>query len=749
MIKHFSGIILICLLLFQGIVYAQNSSVLRLIVLESGGQPVVGANVLLYENGQDQYTGYGVTNRDGFVEFRNLEAGEYQIRTTYIGFEPFERSYELSGEEIRVERITLRDQVGELDEIEVTARGAFRTGEVGVTRIRGEEFSRVPSAGLEGDLMAYIQTLPGVVTIGDQGGDIFIRGGTPAQNLVLVDNIPLVKPFHISNLFSAFPERVVNDVSVMAGGFDNRYMNSASSVIEVNLKPGNLYEASAAGSVSPYMTSLFVETPLKKGTSSLLVNGRFSNINTFEEVLPGRQQEASFYDLIARYSMQAGDLICSATGVRTGDEGKINPGRNGILSWTNTAAGLRCFGFDNSLQFPFEISLGVSDFRNSESSAGSDQRFSKVTQGFLRLDSSQEFINSRLDFGINLLFQNYQASAQERFQPFENGLDVTDAMIQLYAKSTWDFSRNVSIEPGIGTQISSGYGASLEPRLRMNIQPFGSTKSEISLATGYYTQAMDGITDLRDAGSVFTIYRPSDRGSTLPGAWHNILEFSFRAASYLSSNIELFYKQHYNIPVSKWTPQAGIDTDIALASGTSYGLDLNLEFNRSPFFIYAGYGYSSVEYSASDDNLGSWLGGESITGFNPAHDLRHKFNVIINYSFAGFTAGLRWDVKSGLPYTRLAGTDLVLSIPGENPINDPGQSFAYFEKPYTENLPAYHRLDVSLKRFFDISEGFKFGAEIGAINVYDQANIFFVDITEFQVINQNGFLPYLSLSAEL
>ncbi|MDX1592032.1 MAG: TonB-dependent receptor [Balneolaceae bacterium] len=728
---------------------AQGSSVLRLIVLEPGGQPVVGANVLIFEDDQEEYSEYGVTSKDGFVEFRDLATGEYVIRITYVGFKPFEKSVKLNGRGVTVERITLSDQVGQLGEIEVTGTGDFRTGDVGVTRIRGEEFSRVPSVGVEGDLMAYIQTLPGVVTVGDQGGDIFIRGGTPAQNLVLVDNIPLVKPFHISNLFSAFPERTVNNVSVMAGGFDNRYMNSTSSVIEVNLKPGNLNEASGAGSVSPYMTSLFAETPLKQGTSSLMMNGRFSNINTFENLLPGSQQDARFYDFIARYTHQGNDLACSATVVRTNDEGSINPTRNTSLSWSNTALGARCFGFQSSLKFPFELSMGVSDFRNSEQSPDRDLRFSKVTQGFLRLDSSQEFVKSKLDLGVNLMFQNYQASFDEIFQIFEEGLDVTDAIIQVYVKTARDISQNVTVEPGIGSQISSGYGLSLEPRIRMRWQPFGSEKTEISFATGYYTQAMEGITDERDAGSVFTLYRPNKDLESIPGAWHNILGFNFIPNASLSANAEVFFKKYVNVPVSKWTPQTGLNTDVTLAEGISYGADLSLEYNRRPVFLYAGYGYSFVEYSASEDNLGTWLGGESITKFNPAHDLRHKFNVIANYEISEFTLSVRWDIKSGLPYTQIAGTDLVLGIPSQNPINTPGVSNAYFDKPYTERLPAYHRLDFSVKRFFDISSGLRIGAELGAINIYDQTNIFYVDVAEFQVINQNGFLPYFSFSAEI
>lgn len=737
---------LIAIWIFLGsAVVVQGQFILRFLVTETGGQPVVGANVLLYEGDSEEFSDYGVTSRDGFVEFRNLSEGRYRARVSFIGFESYEEWFEIGPAGSRVERITLQGRVGELGEIEVTARGGYRTGEVGVTRIRGEEFNRVPSVGLEGDLMAYIQTQPGVVTTGDQGGDLYIRGGTPAQNLVLVDNIPLVKPFHISNLFSAFPERAVNDVSVMAGGFDNRYMNSTSSVIDVNLKPGDLNRASVAGSLSPYMASLFFEMPLKKGKSSLMVNGRHSTIRSFDSLLPVSQPDATFYDLIARYTVQAGDLICSATAIRTGDEGGINPQRNLTLRWQNTGAGIRCFGFDTSLEYPFEMSAGFSDYTNSESTPITEERSSGVTQGFLRFDGRQEFLKSKIDYGVNVMFQNFRASVQERFQLFENGFDVTSALIQIYVKSAWDIRENFTIEPGIGTQISNAFGGTLEPRIRIKIHPFGSLRSEISYAAGYYSQSMEGITDQRDAGSVFTIYSPTERDDPMPGAWHNILGFSYNFRSDLSARIELFHKRHLNIPIAKWTPQTGISTDIAIADGISYGGDAIVEFNRPSIYLFASYGYSWVEYTASGDDLGSWL-IDSITEFHPAHDLRHKFNTILNYTFNGFTAGMRWELRSGLPYTRLVGTDFVFSIPAENPINYSGRSFTYYEKPYTERLPVYHRLDVSLKRFFNLSSTLRLGAEVGAINLYDQKNVFYVDVAEFQVVNQTLFLPYLSVS---
>ena len=725
---------------------AQSSSILRFVVSEEDGQPIVSANVLLYEGDEEDYTDYGVTTRDGFVEFRGLRPGTYRIRVSFVGFETYEEYYEVQPSETKVYRLTLEESVGEL-EVQVIGEGNS-TGGVGITRVRAEDLSRLPSASLEGDLMAYIQTMPGVISTGDQGGDLYIRGGTPAQNLVLVDNIPLVKPFHISNLFSAFPEKAVNDIQIMAGGFDNRYMSSTSAVIDVNLKTGNYNRAGGSASFSPYMSTVFVESPLAKGKSSLVLSGRKATINEFSGYLGTEKQEMDFYDVIARYTLQGEQFNCSASMIITGDEGKINETRNQTLSWYNTGAGLRCFGFDETFDHPFEVSMGFSNFNNSEGSALVTERKADVTQGYLRLDMQEELLNLRIDYGINILMQGYKARADERFTTTDDGVDIIDGVVQMYTKTKWQPSRWLAVEPGLGTQFASESKATLEPRVRIQYNPLKNNRMELSLATGLYAQTMEGITDQRDAGSTFTLYRSTRRNEPLPSAFHAIISAQNKLGRYWTTNVEAYYKDHKNTPVPLWTQETGVETEIILADGETYGVDLRLEFNNGPLFWYAGYGLGKVEYSAVGNNLGEWLGNE-VVSYTPAHDQRHKFNTYVNYNFKGTTLSAGWEFGSGLPYTQIYATDLRLNIPDQNPIRDPGKADAYYDEPYTERLPVYHRLDVSVKRFFEINPRFKIGTEIGAINVYDRTNVFYLDVVEFEVVNQSRFLPYASVSMNL
>ena len=729
-------------------VTAQNNSILRLMVTEEGGQPIVSANVLLFEEGKTEFSRYGITNRDGFVEFRNLLEGVYSIKISYVGFEALEQSFELKSGETKIEQIVLIETLSNLGEVQVTAEGEFQTGEVGVTRVRAEDIDRVISASIEGDLMAYIQTMPGIVTIGDQGGDLYIRGGTPSQNQVLVDNIPLVKPFHISNLFSAFPEKVVGSAYVMAGGFDNSYMGSTSAVIDVNLRSGDLREASASGSFSPYLSSLFLETPVKKDHSSLLISGRTSTIKKFSGYLSTEKQDIQFYDLIARYSMRVEGYNCSATGMLTGDEGVINKVRNINLSWENKAIGVRCFGFDKNFAHPFEVSLGYSTYSNAEGNSQNTERDASVNQAFMRMDFEEEWLNLQVDYGLNLMFKSFQSKANERFAAFDDGFDLGISLLQLYGKTRYDFSQNLSLEPGLSLQMAMAHGelkSTFEPRARLKYNPFENQNSEISFAVGLYSQVMEGITDQRDAGSTFTMYQPVERGNPLPQAFHAIISFRNKLGSYWGANVEAYYKNHDNTPIAKWTQRTGIATELTLANGETYGLDFRLEYKRNAFYWYAGYGLGKVKYSAESGNLGGWLEG-AVTAYSPAHDQRHKVNAMLSYELAEFSFNINWEFSTGMPYTQLYATDLSLRIPMDDPITEPGRLYSYYYKPYTERLPVNHRLDASLKRFFKIAERIELGTEAGIINAYDRRNVFFLDVEEFQVVYQTRLLPYISFN---
>ncbi|HKK26062.1 MAG TPA: carboxypeptidase regulatory-like domain-containing protein, partial [Gracilimonas sp.] len=236
-------------------VSAQDALIRTVVISSEDGSPMVGANVLIYSTGQNSELLYNcVTNPTGFCEIRGITPEtEFELRISYVGFAAHAERFVLEPDERRTIRVELETEVGALeDEAVVIGDRMVTTGRAGVQRVSSDDIARIPTPGVDGDLVSFLQTEPGIVTTGDRGGDLYIRGGTPDQNLVLVDNLPVVKPFHVSNLFSAFSEEVVQNADVYAGGHGAEFSNAMSAVIDISLRPGNFRQYSGSGAVSPY-----------------------------------------------------------------------------------------------------------------------------------------------------------------------------------------------------------------------------------------------------------------------------------------------------------------------------------------------------------------------------------------------------------------------------------------------------------------------------------------------------------------
>jgi hypothetical protein len=280
----------------------------------------------------------------------------------------------------------------------------------------------------------------------------------------------------------------------------------------------------------------------------------------------------------------------------------------------------------------------------------------------------------------------YRARLSSRFN-IDDSFEESIPILQAYARVDINPSGVVSLQPGIASISSTNGGPTFEPRLRMSYRPQGNDRTELSIALGRYFQLADGFSDQRDAGNSFYIWRPSQSEFPLQESLHGILEYRQRMGDHFSTNMEIYAKKYNNLIVARWTPESQISTTPGLANGLSYGLDLSLRYRRQRADLMLSYGYMVVEYEAARDNLGAWVESE-VVGFNPAHDQRHRFNAVANYDFGLFRASFRWEVSSGLPYTRVFGYDLFLDIVNQDPNRERGVGRTLFSEPYGERLPA-------------------------------------------------------------
>lgn len=729
--------------------FAQTAALRGFVTDAANGQSLPGANVILFD--EDDALRGGVTDADGFYQISGLPAGMHRLRISFIGYAPYVDSIRIGDERFLTLSVALERGEEMLGEVVVETEQGAANREAGMQTIRPSDLDRIPTPDLGGDLASYLQTLPGVVSLGDRGGRLYVRGGTPAQNLVLVDGQLIYQPFHIVGFFSAFPQDLISSVDMYAGGFGARYSGRISSVIDVTTRNGNTEAFEGSASLSPFLTGVRVEGPLRRGRSSFLASYRTSLIDAVAPTVTGGDIPVDFSDLYLKlYRTDNVNDRCSATLVRTGDRGRIDPPDTPDpehFRWTNFVLGGQCLAFPSDSPFLFEGNAGVSYVGNEVGSAGAPDRSSYALQVQTDVNFTYRFQRSELRWGI---FSKADWTGFELGGQLQDLDADSDVLIVAggYADVVMRRGR-FEINPGLALLTYPYYfSPSLEPRLRFAWQPNLLRGGTWSGAVGVYRQTLAGITDERDAGSLFMAWMPAPIGEKKSRSIHALLGWQQPFARWANLSLEAYYKSDRHVPVPIWSTIARFTTTLSLADGTSYGYDARLELDPEPLYFFAGYGFSVTEYEASQDNFGTWY-GEPVQSYHPPHDLRHQITLLGGYRRGKTTLNIQWQFGSGLPFTRALGFDELVSM---RPFLDyrrfRGTTRILFEKPYQSRMPTYHRLDVSLERRFEFERA-DLTLQAGAVNMYDRANIFYLDIFTLRRVDQLPLVPFAGIKVDL
>ena len=725
----------------------QDRSALRVLVLSGAdGNPVAGANVMVVpaEKRTAATRHAGVTNSRGLLELAELVPGQYRLHVSHVSHEVYADTLQLQVGTRHLERVTLPVRTREIDEVVVRETRDVATGAAGVRTISPQDMTRIPTPGPGGDMASYLRTLPSVEMAGSRGGNLHVRGGKPTQNQVLIDGIPVAKPFHILNVFSPIPSAVVQNIDFHAGGFGAQYLGKTSSVLDVNLRPGNMRTFSGEAAVSPYLSTIRAEGPIVKNEQSFLLVGRKSLVNQSAPYLPETEPNVDFYDLTGRYSLLTEHYSCNATALRSADEGKIDPARPNRVSWKNMAAGVRCLGFSPEYESQFEITVGYSGYQNAEYNRGDRVRFSNRSERFLSVDLKNSGRNREVTYGFEVRIPEYRAELDEQFGETQS-LDKRAAIFETFASLEWRLGERFRVHPSIGAQVPLvDIQPTLEPRLRLAYVFSSHQNHEVSLATGRYVQLSYGFSDTRDVGSVFTVLTPYTHNSQRQSSLHGILGYQGHYFDRVDVSLEGYVKRHQNMLVSEWTPNVGGTLETAQADGLSYGVDTRIEYQGPNMSVAAGYGWSKVRYEAASGDLGAWI-QNPVFEYAPAHDRRHKVNLSARYRLQNYRASIQWSYGSGRPYTRVSAFDLSLDVPDEAPLQDAGTGKTFFSRPYGARLPSYHRLDLSVGRTVDLSEGTTLDVKAGVLNAYNRENIFYLNQETLRAVDQIQLTPYVSM----
>lgn len=724
---------------------AQEVALRGFVVSAETGQPLPGAHVLLRRLDVREPPRGAAANSNGYYYLADLAPGRYALRASFVGYRTRRDTLRLvDREEPLTHTIELRPTERPLQEVVVTGQvGGATTQEAGRQQVTPEDLARIPTPSISGDLSGYLQSMPGVVSVGDRGGQLFIRGGTPDQNLILMDKMKVFRPFHIVGFYSAFPQELVSDAEIYAGGFPARYSGRLSSVIDVEMRGGNREQLEAAATAGPFLTGLRMEGPLNDDGLSLLGAARFSQIERTAPVVLGQEQPLKFDDQFVKLQNTFETGRCGVTGLHTYDRGQVDPEANTVFRWSNYAFGGRCVAAGSGSASVVDVSFSSSYVRNAAGEGGAPQRRATVWDLATKIDVTRPLRGGEaIGGGLQIHRKEVKYSLGEKFQ----GLRTADEgwlSVNGYLEARLRIGRTLDLRPGLAVTAPFDFGPSLEPRLRASWRPFGTEEKEVNAAVGLYRQTVVGLTDERDLGSVFTAWVPAPLDRGRPAAWHAILGWNQQIGSF-GLTVEGYYKDLSNLAVPIWSTIARFTTELTAAEGTSWGVDLRGEFERGPIYAYLGYGFSWTRYTASQDNFGTWFGTD-IQSYRPPHDRRHELNAVLSADLGVATADVRWQLGSGLPHTKPLGFDVFVRLREllESPRHY-GTPRLLYEKPYRGRLPAYHRLDVSLKRTVEWG-GVDLTAKAGAINLYDRQNLFYFDLFTQRRVNQLPLVPYLAV----
>ena len=736
-------------------VLAQTATLSGIVTDSTTGEPLELANIRLSE--ETTFLRGTTTNRDGLYLMPRIPSGRYTVVVSSIGYARSAHTLTLDSGEIRTLNIALSPDEVFLDEVLIQAEGESDAASVtaGQQTIQPEEIELIPSPSLSADLATYLATVPGFVATGDRGGQLFVRGGEPSQNLVLLDGMILHQPFHVLGFYSAFPSDIISQTDLYAGGFGSKYGGRISSVLDVRSRNGNSRRFVGAVALSPFLGSARIEGPLLPGRFSMLVSARESLAEQGAQRLIGEDLPFRFGDLFGKIHGRITERSrVSVTGIRTHDRGTLAEDLGGAppeeVRWENLAGGVRYLALPRILPVIVDAHLSFSRLNTELGPQGEPTRSSSVETTRLSLDAT--FLGERVDVETGFAAEFYTLASElgGLYQNVETQATSLD-QLALYTELEFDTGKGLRIRPGLRLQFNEvQFEPFLEPRLRV---VWERGIHQISGAAGLYHQEIIGLSDRRDAASVFTAWTnipksdldPKDvRGGRVPRAMHAILGYRGTPAPWLAFSIEGFYKRLSNLFISEWTAFPRFTTRLQPAHGRSFGFEGRLELRRRAFYSYVNYGLSSSLYEAEQAALELWYGVETLR-FRPPHDRRHQVNVLISTSLKGFDLSARWEFGSGLPFNRPLGFDgFVLLEDFVDVLEEPGTHRVIYERPYNGLLPTYHRLDASIERTLTLGAA-DVTIQGSLINVYDRRNLFYLDVFTFRRVDQLPFVPSIGL----
>lgn len=691
----------------------------------------------------------------------NLESGSYSININYLGYENYTQNITLNSD--KTINIYLQPKTESLEEVvieENIEKIDISDPQMSVNRLSSETIKKIPVVLGEADVIRSLIRLPGITNAGEGSSGFNVRGGGADQNLVLMDDATIYNSSHLFGLFSVFNPNAVESLSLYKGGIPPRYGGRLSSVLDVNLKSGDLNDFKADANIGVVSSKLNLQGPIKKNKTSFYVGGRSSYAHLFLK-LTDNSNTAYFYDMNAKmkhiynknnqlyFSGYIGRDVFSLaesfentygnTFFNTRWKHRFN---DNVVS--NLSLNYTDYFYRLNLEFVgFEFENGISDFNlrydfnhyisdNIQLRYGLETIHHTFNPGYIKptsatsgitedqlpkkyaLDNAAYLgvsheITEKLNINYGLRASAFWRLGQKEIPVYENGNPIIyNSNLNIYEEAeplrTFDESN---------TNITNEF-YNLEPRFSASFSFSENTSVKAS-----YNRMVQNLHLISNTSSPtpLDIWTPSGEfikpeilDQFAAGFFKNFSDNKY------SLEIEGFYKNIDNridyVDGADLIANDDVERIILNGQARAYGLEFLLKKNEGDFNGWLAYTLSRAEQKTPGripEEPGIAGGDWYLANYDKTHDL----SIIANYD---------WNKQWSFNASFIAQTGLPVNFP-VGQFEYQGLNIPVFEGRNTNRLPTVHRLDISAnytpkkqKGLWDASWNFSI------YNVYNRMN---------------------------
>ena len=715
------------------------------------GETLIGAGATVGRDG-------AVTNNFGFYSLTIPEKEEVQVTYSYVGYAT--QTVTIPARSNRTVHVQLVSGAS-LEEAVVTAQkeSGIASTKMSAIEVPLQVIKSAPALFGEADVIKTLQLLPGVQGGTEGFSGIYVRGGGPDENLLLLDGIPIYNAEHLLGIFSIFQPEAIKKMTLYKGSFPSRYGGRISSIVDVRTNDGNLYETHGNFGISMLADKFHLEGPLWKGRTSYSISARGMHTLLLTPILKAVKFDGNyfFYDLDAKVThrfdernrlyfnvyngmddlyyrhKETQDYTLEAP-IKSFDQGKLG------IRWGNTVAALRWNHVLSGKLFS-NTTLAYNRYRMvmetemlSEETVGgtlSDRnlyRFdyrSGMRDWVLKTDFEYNPAPShRIHFGgsythhtfipetltnVNQQIMDTQVQVDTTWHLKSNSRQ-TGHEVGLYAEDDIRLGQAWTLNPGLHVSLFNTQGKSyfsVEPRLsaKVDLAQDWSAKASYSRMSQYVHLLTSSQVSLP-----LDLWVPITKDIAPETADQYSLGFYYSGLRGWEFSLEGYWKKMNNVleykdGVSFLFNSDGWENKVETGRGRAMGLELFIEKTMGKTTGWLGYTLSRSDRVFPTINAGRW--------FPYRYDRRHNVNLVVNHRFnEKFDLSATWTYASG-GTTTIPERSVVM-------VNPSGELFLEEYVPSRNNyrLPASHTLNLG----FNFHRKHRRGEGVWNLSIYNVYN---------------------------